>query len=684
MTRRDDVLEGDGVHPLRTAADPGAASPSTIFAQSPWLTRARPPPTLVGMRGWMSIATALACVACDGASTPVDGGADGATGGTDAGLSIAEPAAPSFLPCAPGWREVVADGVTTCDPYPEGGARTDCADDEAHFPGEPGCARVGTACPADGWPAKLPATGTILYVRAGATGDGSSRDAPLGSVTEALARATPGTVVAVAMGTYDEALAIGAGVTVVGACVAGTRLTNGDATLREGVVRFTGEGAVLRNLSIAGAARPGILSEATGGVSLRVEDVIVSDVIALGIALDGGRLEGRSVVVRDVEVDPASGMFGRGIGASNATVDLSRVVVERTRSTGVLAADPACRYTLTDAAVRDSFDRPDAVLGRGVTAQAGAHIELSRVVIERSREVGVAAFNPGSSIALADVVIRDTLGRGDGEYGTGIQVLEGTRVTSTRVVVERSHTHGVSAAGAGATFEGTDLLVRDTDAERSSRGYGGGVVAADGASTTLTRALVLRSRQTGIGAGGVGTTVSISDVGVRDVASDLGSGRFGVGVWAQNDAAIDGARVGVEACRTAGVGAVSGASVTLVDARVDGVESAECAATTCPDEAAAIGAVAHLYGGTIRLTRFVIRDAASCGVAVGRAPWDPADPGGAMDLEDGVISAVPVGACVQVEGFDPSRLQLGVRYEDVGIPLQATSYTLPDALPTPE
>ncbi len=51
-----------------------------------------------------------------------------------------------------------------------------------------------------------------------------------------------------------------------------------------------------------------------------------------------------------------------------------------------------------------------------------------------------------------------------------------------------------------------------------------------------------------------------------------------------------------------------------------------------------------------------------------------------MDLEDGILRSAPIGACVQVDGYDASRLRRNVQYVDVGRQLQATSYSLPAAL----
>jgi hypothetical protein len=86
--------------------------------------------------------------------------------------------------------------------------------------------------------------------------------------------------------------------------------------------------------------------------------------------------------------------------------------------------------------------------------------------------------------------------------------------------------------------------------------------------------------------------------------------------------------------------------------------------------------VAH-RGGRIALTRLRIEDAALCGVVVGGAPWT------GSDLHVEYITRAPVGACVQQEGFETSRLRDRVEYRDVGVPLQSTSYDLPEGLDEP-
>ena len=101
------------------------------------------------------------------------------------------------------------EGVATCEPWPETG-HLDCTEpDEAHFAGEPGCARIGSECPAGDLPEGLPTSGPVVYVSAAAApgGDGSI-GAPFQTIDDAASLAGLGWIVAVGKGTYDEAVTL--------------------------------------------------------------------------------------------------------------------------------------------------------------------------------------------------------------------------------------------------------------------------------------------------------------------------------------------------------------------------------------------------------------------------------------------------------------------------------------------
>ena len=137
-------------------------------------------------------------------------------------------------------------------PLPEG-----CPRGTMPVLGERECRPVGVPCPRGDWPRGLPAGQTVLHVRPGAVGgDGSSRDAPLGSLAEAVEAAPDGAVVALAQGIYREAVVLRRPVTLWGACATGTVLLAPSAEEETGTIEVTGRGGVvLRNLGVMGTGR---------------------------------------------------------------------------------------------------------------------------------------------------------------------------------------------------------------------------------------------------------------------------------------------------------------------------------------------------------------------------------------------------------------------------------------------
>src|SRR5688572_20914121 len=160
---------------------------------------------------------------------PIDGGVEDGGREESCSVEVAEPAPPAepaavIWSCPAGWRE--ADG---CTPWPESGP-LDCPPGEAHFPGTPGCAPIGTDCPSGQFgevPVEYSAWDRI-YVDAMAPpgGDGMTAETATSTLRfgllAALSRTEP-TVVLVAKGDYvTGALPVRADMAVVGACARDT------------------------------------------------------------------------------------------------------------------------------------------------------------------------------------------------------------------------------------------------------------------------------------------------------------------------------------------------------------------------------------------------------------------------------------------------------------------------------
>ncbi|RLB53204.1 MAG: hypothetical protein DRJ42_12575 [Deltaproteobacteria bacterium] len=637
---------------------------------------------------WPLIAMLAAQPGCADETPVSDGGAsDGASdGNADGRVSMAPPDIPwlgegvppiMLAPCPPGWREVVADGVTECDPYPLEGPAT-CEAGEAHFPGEPGCRPIGGSCPTGDYASELPTDGSVLYVNAASAvgGDGSLAAPYRGPSEIDWIALSPGTTVAIAKGTYEGTLRVKGGVRIVGACVRDTRLT-GDTGPAPAVITVLGGvgDAVVQGLTIGATAQRGLLVEGGGPVTL--DGVLIERTTSAGIraAGDDTSVTLRDVVIRDTQPLAGDGTFGRGITLQEG-VDLTanRLVIRGNHDTGVFAHGVGTTVALTDAVVRDT--QPTAstrTSGRGIGVQSGARLTANRVLVSGNREVGVYTSGAGTDVILTHVVVRDTQPlSSDATAGRGISVRSGARLAATGLLVAGNHDIGVHISRAGAAVTLTDSVIRDTQPRESDGAFGRGINVQFEAELSAMRVLVLRNHEHGAFLSD-GAVATMTDVAVRNTQPQPGTGDFGRGLSAQLGARLDGDRLAVDASFGAGVFSHTGSLIDLRDVSIAEVFPTACTTPPCPERAYGHGAVA--LNSALRLTGFHIRDAVTCGVIL--ISTSASDAPVAVDLERGIVAAAEIGVCLQVDGYDIGRLQNDVEYRDNGTNLDSTMLPVP-------
>jgi hypothetical protein len=697
-----------------------------------------------------------------------------------------------LTPCPAGWREVAdpEGGTVTCDPWPETGREECAAMDEEHFPGEPGCTRIGTAClPDDPWATDLPGDRPIRFVLAGATAGGEgTRTSPFGTIGEATADAPPGTIVALSKGTFDEVVVLPEGVTLWGACVAETLVASEAPSEVEGTINVSGADTAVWNLRVGGR-RAGL----RGGTDLRdvaLRDVLVERAGVYGIVVgEGAFLSANGLVVRDTRSLGEDWPFGIAVVATDgAVVEIRRAVLSRNVDVAISAVDPDTRVTLEDVAVLDT--QPDASTdsgGGGIGVRAGARVEARRVAFERNRGIGLYVSGPGTSVVLEDVVVRDTLERAsDGAAGRGLYVCRGAAVDVRRGLLERNREIAVTVEGAGSRLSLTDVVVRDTRSSAAGGIAGDAVGVLGGATAEIVRAALERNLRCAVGVSGAGSSVALRDIVVRDTGSqesdrmfgrglDLGAGTvgdlrrvlfdgnrdfavlaggpatrltledavlrdtrsreidrwFGRGLHLQRGVTAAIRRALFERNREYAVIATDvGTTVTIEDAVVRDTMSQEASGLFGLGMVLRLGAVADLKrtlfqrnrgvavaaydpgthltmedgavidtlplergdlyghgmgaygGGRIEVARFRIAGNALCGIqlAHGVDLYTGArnETGGTADLADGVVAHNAVcGANVQTDGFDLRRLQNDVRWYDNGTDLDVRELPVP-------
>ncbi len=651
------------------------------------------------------IASVALLLACGDTDRRDDEGADAGPGDGGAGFSPdppEPPLPPRIAPCPDGWRDVPdeddEDGVSACDPWPATGRAT-CAGDEAHFPGEPGCRPIGSACPAGDFADDLPAANVVHVLAGAADGGDGSRARPFSRIAQGVAAARSGDVVALSRGTFDETVALPGGVTLWGACIAESVVASSVAGTASATVTLFGDGATVRNLRISGE-RPGLDVNTTGADDAVAESILIDGTVATGVAVFvSAGLVARDLVVRGTRA--SGGELGYALQATDqARVDLTRAVFEGNQDAGFIVADPGTTLVARDLAVQGTLPRAsDRRRGYGMHVFDGGEATLERVAVGANTTAGVAVSGKGARLAATDLVVEDTEEQeSDGTGGHGLDVFAGATASVSRVRLSRNHGVGTGAQDSGTLVQMTDAVIEDVRPGTSDPASGMGLHAIAGARVEIERVVLRRNAAFGAGAMGAGSVLVATDVAVRDTAPAAGEGGFGFQVVL--GARIEVTRVSAE--RSAGVAlflegdgaAALGTDVSLIEtlATADspgGVGIQVIAATIDLDRVSidgsqlagilTVGLQADLVfadlairgtrvvgeqGGTgivvidgahVGASRFLLSENELCGIQLA---------GGQMDLSLGEVSHNAIGANIQTPGFDLDRIRRDVAWID--------------------
>lgn len=247
------------------------------------------------------------------------------------------------------------------------------------------------------------------------------------------------------------------------------------------------------------------------------------------VLLDGNRDAGllvldtgTTVTVEDgfiVGTQPLATDQSRGVGvaAQGSRVELRRVVLDHNHAAGALATLGA-QLVLEDVVITNTQpQREDEYFGRGIHASGAATVTLTRGVMDHNFDVGVLAFDPGSSLVLEDVSITNTQAqRSDMTSGRGLDLSNLASAVLTRVLFDGNHSVAVVAFDSGTRAELEDVTIRNTQPRPADRSVGRGLSVQAGARVELTRGLFEFNHEAAIVAVDPGTVAVLAHVTVRD------------------------------------------------------------------------------------------------------------------------------------------------------------------------
>lgn len=561
--------------------------------------------------------------------------------------------------CPQGWTpaSTVIDGaarrtIEICEP-PSASA-LGCGVGAAPFPRRGGCARVGDACPSDGWAATP--DGRALFLRSGAMGGDGSRARPYGRIDVALSAAAPGDWIVLAPGDYAPPAEIPQGISVAGACTASvtisgeSRIAIHSGTSIRGV-RFEGvgldiatesEGAILDgNVIRVSSSGPGVVVR-SGRVEIRG-----TAVFSAGRAIE---LQGdASLVAEDLVAGAGDGLLVQGNASATVTASLfdiergqglqvtggrlfaSQVVLEGEADHGVTVLGG--RALIEDLVVRGaSTDRPasgaivsggtlDLVrarivgTGHGVWLVGPGLVRVHDLVVVES---GITGITVGAGRLVAERVLLERAG----EYAS--LFAEGTFPEESELEIEDVHI--LEAPGEGLSITGSARLaatgVLITDCAGAAINVQGSVSDQGPPSVDMTRLVVLRNRNEAVLLRG-NRFIRLTEALIADgMGTGFIAGEFeGETRVEARDLAIR--RSGIDAsCRTA----------------------ADCTG---------VGVVVR--GGRLDLESFEIRETPLAGIVVAA--------GGQMRAKDGTLAASPIGFRLFEPELSPSSLMENVRVD---------------------
>ena len=381
--------------------------------------------------------------------------------------------------CPKGWEKTpgftnssgspgnVPDGLDQIDTCQPPSAPADCPAGKMPVIGKSKCVSHGMACPKGKWPAKTKIlsqapsfTRKLLYVDASANSNGKgTRKSPFKTIAKALEEARTGDIVALAKGTYREAVELKDQVALVGACVGKTTVEAPDQSEGKATIEITGSGgALVSDLTITGN-RPGIwtwrLQTPSDVKNLRIEEAHFTGIVVAGVEVE---LSATNVYVRNTKPQVKARRFGRGIHVTGGAIaHLANTTVEHNRDGGLVVEVIDTEVDAQNLLVRDTKERiprhrDEESVVAGIKVLGGAKLDASTTLVEKSTRYGILAEGNKTEATFSNLVLRETTKGPKGNGGWGIHVADKGYLQLSQAVFG-PHSHSIFATGAGAKAE---------------------------------------------------------------------------------------------------------------------------------------------------------------------------------------------------------------------------------------
>ncbi|MBD90215.1 MAG: hypothetical protein CL940_07745 [Deltaproteobacteria bacterium] len=354
---------------------------------------------------------------------------------------------------------------------------------------------------------------------AGDDSDGS-REKPWTLYGYAVGQVQAGGRVVLAAGDYDQGMLVSKSISLVGRCssmvtISGVRQGPSGPTVMEVVGNLN---VTISDVTISGAAR-GLI--AVLGAKLTLLRMRILDSQGTGLL---GFHSGTEISLDTVEVSGtkpnAMQQLGDGIVMlEGAQLLASRAYVARNTRVGVFAHGLGSSVSLDETWITETQIGADGLMGDGVRAWSGGGVSVSRSLVSRNHNIGLAALGPSSSLTVRESQVSETLPDGKGQYGTGLVAQAGGSLAAERVRVSANSDTGAMVAEHASNLSLEESWISETMETQHPSAVGALVLLGGGLS--LRRSVVSNNRGQGVALLDSGSTATISESWITGMPTNV-------------------------------------------------------------------------------------------------------------------------------------------------------------------
>ncbi|MBM4360522.1 MAG: hypothetical protein FJ096_20645, partial [Deltaproteobacteria bacterium] len=320
----------------------------------------------------------------------------------------------------PACHATFVDAEGTCAPKLDA-----CPPNTFPLPGE-GCVPIDgpDGCGDGAWGSLADEPGTTWVDPGAPEGGDGTRDLPLRTLAEGLAKAAPGGRVALAAGTYAEPAVIDKPVELVGRCASMVRIEGTTPFSGGPVTMFVSKLTSKESVTVRGVTLGSQGSGLVTNARVTLDNVGVDGAAGFGVVVIGDESDVvlRRTLVRNTQATSPD-YPGRGamvLDGGSLTVIESALLGNR--DMGLYASDAGTRLTLTRSlATRTLGHTKDELDGQGLHVTTGAEAEVQDSTLDRNR-IQAVDVQHGASLRLVRSLVSRTNPTSDGGHGRGLSV----------------------------------------------------------------------------------------------------------------------------------------------------------------------------------------------------------------------------------------------------------------------